>query len=146
MFAPELAAVGEFKGVGIEKPGVGAVEVKFAVGEGLDPVAGKIRDDTFLAAFLDGLIISRRGPRDLQPGVAQPSEESLTNNLILRKLRIALEMNDADMLKTFGQAGVSLSKSELSALFRGVGQRNYKECGDQLLRNFVRGLTLGTKI
>jgi uncharacterized protein YehS (DUF1456 family) len=103
-------------------------------------------DDTFLAAFLDGLIISRRGPRDLQPGVAQPSEEPLTNNLILRKLRIALEMNDADMLKTFGQAGVSLSKSELSALFRGVGQRNYKECGDQLLRNFVRGLTLGSKI
>jgi uncharacterized protein YehS (DUF1456 family) len=67
----------------------------------------------------------------------------LNNNLILRKLRIALELNDADMLAVFRKAGVSLSKPELSALFRGVGQRNYKECGAQLLRNFVRGLTLG---
>ena len=69
----------------------------------------------------------------------------LNNNLILRKLRIALELNDADMLALFRQAGVSISKPELSALFRGAGQRNFKECGDQLLRNFVRGLTLGFK-
>ena len=99
-------------------------------------------DDAVMAAFLDGLIISRRGPRDTLPGTAQPSDGLLNNNLILRKLRIALELNDADMLAVFRKAGVSLSKPELSALFRGVGQRNYKECGDQLLRNFVRGLTL----
>ena len=49
------------------------------------------------------------------------------------------------MLTVFRQAGVFISKPELSALFRGVGQRNFKECGDQLLRNFVRGLTLGFK-
>jgi len=100
-------------------------------------------DDTVMGAFLDGLITSRRGPRDAPPGTAQPSDGLLNNNLILRKLRIALELNDADMLAVFRKAGVSLSKPELSALFRGVGQRNYKECGDQLLRNFVRGLTLG---
>lgn len=100
-------------------------------------------DDTVMCAFLDGLIISRRGPRDAQSVAAQPSDGLLNNNLILRKLRIALELNDADMLAIFRQAGVSLSKAELSALFRGVEQRNYKECGDQLLRNFVRGLTLG---
>jgi uncharacterized protein YehS (DUF1456 family) len=102
-------------------------------------------DDRFLAAFLDGLIISRRGPRDQTPGNAVTPDGLLNNNLILRKLRIALELSDADMLDIFKQAGVSVSKSELSALFRGVGQRNYKECGDQLLRNFVRGLTLGFK-
>jgi uncharacterized protein YehS (DUF1456 family) len=79
----------------------------------------------------------------VSPGVPQSSEGLLNNNLILRKLRIALELNDSDMLALFKQAGVSLSKPELSALFRGTGQRNYKECGDQLLRNFVRGLTLG---
>jgi uncharacterized protein YehS (DUF1456 family) len=100
-------------------------------------------DDTVMAAFLDGLITSRRGPRDTPPGTAQSSDGLLNNNLILRKLRIALELNDADMLAVFRKAGVSLSKPELSALFRGVGQRNYKECGDQLMRNFVRGLTLG---
>jgi len=100
-------------------------------------------DDAVMGAFLDGLIISRRGPRDVSPGVHQSSEVLLNNNLILRKLRIALELNDADMLALFKRAGVSISKPELSALFRGIGQRNYKECGDQLLRNFVRGLTLG---
>ncbi|MDA8429089.1 MAG: DUF1456 family protein [Geobacteraceae bacterium] len=99
-------------------------------------------DDTVMSAFLDGLITSRRGPRDAQAGVTQPVECLLNNNLILRKLRIALELNDADMLAVFRRAGVAISKAELSALFRGVEQRNYKECGDQLLRNFVRGLTL----
>jgi len=102
-------------------------------------------DDTVMGAFLDGLITMRRGPRDTPPGALPSSDGLLNNNLILRKLRIALELNDADMLAIFRQAGVSLSKAELSALFRGVGQRNFKECGDQLLRNFVRGLTLGGK-
>ena len=102
-------------------------------------------DDAAMGAFLDGLITSRRGPRDASSGVPQASEGLLNNNLILRKLRIALELNDADMLALFRQAGVSISKPELSALFRGTGQRNFKECGDQLLRNFVRGLTLGFK-
>lgn len=102
-------------------------------------------DDAVMAAFLDGLIISRRGPRDAQSGAAPTTDGLLNNNLILRKLRIALELTDADMLAVFSRAGVAISKAELSALFRGVGQRNFKECGDQLLRNFVRGLTLGVK-
>ena len=102
-------------------------------------------DDAVMGAFLDGLIISRRGPRTVKSEVAQPADGLLNNNLTLRKLRIALELNDAAMLDIFRQAGVSISKPELSALFRGIGQRNYKECGDQLLRNFVRGLTLGIK-
>jgi uncharacterized protein YehS (DUF1456 family) len=102
-------------------------------------------DDAVMGAFLDGLITMRRGPRDTPTGVPPLPDGLLNNNLILRKLRIALELNDADMLAIFRQAGVSISKAELSALFRGVGQRNYKECGDQLLRNFVRGLTLGIR-
>jgi uncharacterized protein YehS (DUF1456 family) len=102
-------------------------------------------DDEALGAFLDGLITSRRGPRGAPAGAIQATDGLLNNNLILRKLRIALELNDTDMLAIFRQAGVSLSKPELSALFRGTGQRNYKECGDQLLRNFVRGLTLGIR-
>lgn len=103
-------------------------------------------DDALMGAFLDGLITSRRGPRDAPSGASPAAEGLLNNNIVLRKLRIALELNDAAMLDIFRQAGVSISKAELSALFRGVGQRNYKECGDQLLRNFVRGLTLGVKL
>lgn len=100
-------------------------------------------DDTVMGAFLDGLIISRRGAHDQQPGSAKATEMALTNNLILRKLRIALELNDEAMLAILAKAGVRLSKSELSAMFRAEGQRNYKPCGDQFLRNFIRGLTLG---
>lgn len=102
-------------------------------------------DDTVMCSFLDGLIISRRGPRNNSPGRSPISDGQLNNNLILRKLRIALELNDSEMIEVFRQAEVAISKAELSALFRGVGQRNFKECGDQLLRNFVRGLTLGVK-
>jgi uncharacterized protein YehS (DUF1456 family) len=100
-------------------------------------------DDTVMGAFLDGLIVSRRGRQDPQPGSARTPDPALTNNLILRKIRIALELNDEAMLAILGKAGVRLSKSELSAMFRAEGHRNYKPCGDQFLRNFIRGLSLG---
>ena len=101
-------------------------------------------DEATMVAFLDGLIIKRRGPRENAPG-AVAAVGILNNNLILRKLRIALDLTDADMLEVFDKAGIAVSKAELSALFRAVDHRNYKECGDQLLRNFVRGLTLRDK-
>ncbi len=94
-------------------------------------------------SFLDGLIISRRGAQDPRPGSPKPESAALNNNLILRKLRIALELNDEAMLAILAKAEVQLSKSELSAMFRAEGHRNYKPCGDQILRNFIRGLTLG---
>jgi uncharacterized protein YehS (DUF1456 family) len=100
-------------------------------------------DDTVMGAFLDGLIVSRRGAHDPKPGSAKTTEMALNNNLIMRKLRIALELNDEAMLAILGKAGVKLSKPELSAMFRAEGHRNYKPCGDQMLRNFIRGLTLG---
>lgn len=99
-------------------------------------------DDAVMGNFLDGLIVYRRG-RQKQPAVAVPAAEGpLTNNLILRKLRIALELNDEAMIEILNLAGVVISKSQLSAMFRSVEHRNYKECGDQFLRNFIRGLTL----
>jgi uncharacterized protein YehS (DUF1456 family) len=80
---------------------------------------------------------------DPKPGSVKTTEMALNNNLILRKIRIALELNDEAMLAILEKAGVQLSKSELSAMFRAEGHRNYKPCGDQFLRNFIRGLTLG---
>ena len=104
-------------------------------------------DDTVMGAFLDGLIVSRRGACGPKPGSAKETdmatEVELNNNLILRKIRIALELNDEAMLAILAKAGVQLSKSELSAMFRAINHRNYKPCGDQFLRNFIRGLTLG---
>jgi uncharacterized protein YehS (DUF1456 family) len=98
-------------------------------------------DDRVMGLFLDGLITYKRGPQEQKPAVVQPAT-ALNNNLILRKLRIALELNEEDMIGILKLADVHISKSELSAMFRAVGHRNYKLCGNQFLRNFIRGLTI----
>jgi uncharacterized protein YehS (DUF1456 family) len=101
-------------------------------------------DDPVMGAFLDGLIISRRGPHGHRPASGPEAAGALNNNIILRKLRIALELNEEAMRSLLAKAGVQISKSELSAMFRATGHKNYKPCGDQFLRNFIRGLTLAT--
>jgi len=100
-------------------------------------------DDAVMGNFLDGLIVYRRGRQEQSAVAGRAAEEALTNNLILRKLRIALELNDEAMIEILKLAGVVISKSQLSAMFRSIDHRNYKQCGDQFLRNFIRGLTLG---
>jgi uncharacterized protein YehS (DUF1456 family) len=95
-----------------------------------------------MSFFLDGLIIQKRGRRESDAGEAPKPDPSLDNNAILKKLRIALDLKEDDMLAIMKLAGVTLSKSELSALFRNKGHKHYKECGDQFLRNFLQGLTI----
>ena len=65
----------------------------------------------------------------------------INNNLILRKLRIGLNYKEEEMLGTLKLANFNLSKSELSALFRARDHKHYQDCGDQILRNFLIGLT-----
>jgi len=66
----------------------------------------------------------------------------VTNNDILKKLRIALELKDDDIIEILKLADFEISKTELSALFRNPGHKNYKECGNQLLRRFLDGLII----
>lgn len=66
----------------------------------------------------------------------------LTNNDILKKLRVALSFKDSDILECLELVDFKITKSELSAIFRNVDHPNYKECGDQLLRNFLNGLII----
>ena len=98
-------------------------------------------DNKLLAQFLDGLIIYRRGKQENQ---AEPPKkpEPLTNNTILKKLRIALEFKEEDMLNTLKLADFELSKGELSSFFRQKSHKHHRECGDQILRNFLQGLTI----
>lgn len=97
-------------------------------------------DDPLMARFLDGLVIHRRGRDDSLP--PRPAEKRLNNNVVLKKLRVAFQFTDVDMHRAFADAGFPLSKPELSALFRQPGHKNFRLCGDQLLRNFLKGLTL----
>lgn len=92
-----------------------------------------------LDAFLDGLIASRRGKLEPAPGSARPPVLPITNN-ILKKLRIALTLKDDDMIDMLKLADFRISRGELSAFFRKQGHKNYRECGDQVIRNFLRGL------
>jgi len=97
-------------------------------------------DDASLSALLDGLVLKRRGPREGSSGDAPVRAESLDNNLILKKLRVALELKEEDLMAVMKLSGIEVSKGELSALFRRKDQKNYKPCQDQFLRNFLAGL------
>jgi len=95
--------------------------------------------DTVLALFLNGLIIDRRGKRE---GPQAVPEQRLNNNLIFKKLRIALNLKDGDILEILELAEWKLGKHELSAFFRKPGHKSYRDCMDQVLRNFLKGLQL----
>lgn len=92
--------------------------------------------------FLDGLIIFKRGKREQKPWEVKKPDPPINNNTILKKIRIALEFKEEDMLAVLRLGGVEISASELSALFRAEGHKHYKPCGDQFLRNFLKGLVI----
>ncbi len=93
--------------------------------------------DKQLASFLNGLIIEKRGSK---PGPPPKAEKTLNNNIILRKLKIALNLRDDGMLDVFNQAEFKVSKHEISAFFRKPTQSQYRNCKDQFLRNFIIGM------
>ena len=94
-------------------------------------------DDQQLAIFLNGLINHKRGKKE---GEQPKPETKLTNNIILRKLKIAFDLKSEDMLEMIEHAELSLSKHELSAFFRKFDHKHYRECKDQVFRNFLQGL------
>ena len=96
--------------------------------------------DRVMAHFLDGLVIHRRGRDESLP--PRPVEKRINNNVVLKKLRVAFQLTDVDMHRAFADAGFPVSRPGLSALFRQPGHKNFRLCGDQLLRNFLKGLTL----
>jgi uncharacterized protein YehS (DUF1456 family) len=95
--------------------------------------------DQQLAIFLNGLIIDKRGTRT---GPQPEAEQHLTNNLIFKKLKIALDLKTDDILELMSLAGMPVSPHELSALFRKPGHKHYRVCKDQILRNFLKGVQL----
>ncbi len=94
-------------------------------------------EDEKLACFLNGLIIKNRGPKG--DGTPVP-ERVLSNNMVLQKLKIALNLQADDLIEILKLNGFTLSKHELSALFRRPDHKNYRKCLDQLLRNFLDGM------
>jgi len=103
-----------------------------------DPVY-KPCSDTQLVIFLNGLINHKRGKRD---GPQPAPEKKLNNNIIFRKLKIALNLKEEETLALLKLADLSISKHELSAFFRREDHKHYRACKDQILRNFMKGMQL----
>ncbi len=103
-----------------------------------DPAFVEI-SDIQLAIFLNGLINDRRGKKE---GVQPEPETRLTNNIIFRKLRIALDLKAEDIIQILALAEMQISKHELSAFFRKPDNRHYKVCKSQILRKFLKGIQL----
>ncbi|KJR98999.1 MAG: hypothetical protein VR65_18180 [Desulfobulbaceae bacterium BRH_c16a] len=103
-----------------------------------DPAFQKC-NDLVLAIFLNGLICDKRGKKD---ELRMKPEKRLTNNIILRKLKIALNLKDDDIIDLLSMAQLPLGKSELSAFFRKAEHKHYRPCKDQILRNFLKSLQL----
>ncbi len=95
--------------------------------------------DIQLAIFLNGLINDKRGEKE---GPQPEPEKRLTNNIIFRKLKIALDLKADDVLDILNLANLRISKHELSAFFRKPDHKHYRNCKEQILRNFLKGLQL----
>ncbi|MEH6634638.1 MAG: DUF1456 family protein [Halioglobus sp.] len=107
-----------------------------------DPLTAEFEPcpDALLCNFLDGLIVTERGPRNDARALVV-AETALTNNQILKKLRIALDLHAQDMQSIFEEGGAELTASEFGALFRKEGNKHFRLCNDELLLCFLTGLS-----
>lgn len=110
-----------------------------------EPENFKKVNNKMLEAFLNGFITYKRGPqkaKDGEPAGPMPvTGKESANNMLLKKVKIALALTSEDMLDLLYEGGVSVSKGELGAILRNPSHKNYKECGDRFARNFLKGLT-----
>jgi uncharacterized protein YehS (DUF1456 family) len=96
--------------------------------------------DVMFATFLNGLVKQRRGEK--KDGPRPKPEEKLNNNAVFRKLKIAFNLQAEDILTILALADVAISKHELSAFFRRTDHKHYRDCKDQILRNFLTGMQI----
>jgi uncharacterized protein YehS (DUF1456 family) len=99
----------------------------------------KAMNDRQMASFLNGLIVHKRGKRE---GEQPVPEKRLNNNIVFKKLKIALNLKNEEILEILESVDRKISKHELSAFFRNPEQNQYRDCKDQILRNFLHGLKL----
>ena len=96
----------------------------------------KLEDDE-LSTFLNGLINYKRGKKE---GAQPIPEKKMNNNTIFRKLKIALDMKNEEVMEILTSAGSELSPHELTAMFRKKNHRHYRVCKDEVLISFLNGL------
>lgn len=98
--------------------------------------------DPILGFFLDGLIIHLRGRQEGQPVSAEAPVALLTHNAVLKKLRIALDLKEEGLMDILKRGGITASKNDLTGYFRKPGHKHYKECSEEYLMGFIKGVAL----
>jgi uncharacterized protein YehS (DUF1456 family) len=102
-----------------------------------DDGAFTLCEDPEFAAFLNGWIIEKRGR---QEGPPRETEQTLSNNQVFSKLKIALNLQAEEVMEVTSLGGLTLNKRQLSAFFRKPGNKHYRECTDQCLQSFLKGM------
>jgi len=140
----EVAEIFHLGGVEVSVPDV--VKILTKIDEEMEEDEQIKCNNSMFDSFLNGLIIYKREkqePKPGQPETPEPQKKTANvNNLLLKKVKIALSLTTEDMLDIFEKAGITVTKGELGALLRKEGHKNYKECGDKYARNFLKGLAL----
>ncbi|MEH7345808.1 DUF1456 family protein [Bacillus sp. JJ1532] len=142
----EMAEIFKLGGVDVTVPEV--IKILTKSDEYDDESDDQIKcNNSMLDSFLNGFIIYKRGRQEPKPGQSATPEPSVNksanvNNLLLKKVKIALALTTEDMLDIFDNAGITVTRGELGALLRKEGHKNYKECGDKYARNFLKGLAI----
>lgn len=125
--------------IGLSGFKIGVQEIEYYLKNEEDPSYQPCNDEV-MSHFLDGLIFYKRGKDDSKP--RHEFELPVSNNLVLKKLRVAFTLKEPDMHEILENGGYRVGRAELSAFLRKRGQPNYRECGDQVLRYFLKGLAL----
>lgn len=92
-----------------------------------------------MSHFLNGMVTHKRGKDPSRP--PQPLEVPVTNNTVLKKVRVAFMLKDTDIIDLIQASGLVVTKAELGAFFRQADHRNFRECGDQFLRYVLKGIS-----
>ena len=141
----EMAEIFKLGGVEVSVPEVIQILTKY---DEDDENNDQIKcSNNMLDSFLNGLIIFKRGKQEPKTDKPNRPAQSLNgnesvNNLLLKRVKIALALTSEDMLDILAAADVIITKGELGAVLRKEGHRNYKVCGDRYARNFLKGLAL----
>ncbi len=105
--------------------------------------------EIMLSALLGGLILEHRGPPangpsdgapNVKPGVDNKPRAAMDNNAVIKGIKTALSLRSQDVQALIVSGGGSVSNSEVSSLLRRPDARNFRRCGDQMLRRFLTGL------
>ena len=102
-------------------------------------------NNKLLEQFLNGFVTYKRGPQKDENGNVKPPMEATgkenANNMLLKKVKIALGLTSDDLVDLLYEGGVTVSKGEMGAILRNPTHKNYKVCGDRFARCFIKGLT-----